>query len=133
MALAALPARAELLHLSLLKKSAPPFALKRDIFNGDLSAGVARAAKTPEAQQAQAAAVQKSIAEEIFQSVIYEGFVVKNARKSALLNVSGEFYMVGEGDRILDKITVLTITRSVVTIEYENVSYEIRIKGDENG
>jgi hypothetical protein len=128
-----MPARAELLHLGMLKKHVPAFTMKRDIFNGELSsAGNSRPAKN-ELQQVQAAAVQKTIAEEIFQSISYEGFVIKNATKSALLNVSGEYYMVSEGEQILGKIKVLKISKSVVTIEYENLPYDIIIKGDANG
>jgi hypothetical protein len=131
--LMAMPARAELLRLGKLKKNAPVFTMKRDIFNGDMPSAGASGPGRQNLQPAQAAAVQKTIAEEIFQSVSYEGFVIKNARKSALLNVSGEFYMVGEGDQILEKIKILKISRSVVTIEYESLPYDIRIKGDENG
>jgi hypothetical protein len=127
-------ARAELLKLSLLEKPAPVFTLKTDIFNGDMSsAGDYRPENKNELPPAQIAAAQKSIAEEIFQSVSYEGYVIKNAKKSALLNVSGEFFMVGEQDWILEKIKILKISKNVVTIEYENQPYEIKIKGDENG
>ena len=55
---------------------------------------------------------------------------MKDARKSALLNVSGEFFVVGEGEVILDKIKVLKISKDVVTVEYDNQPYDIRIKGD---
>jgi hypothetical protein len=131
--LLAMPARGELLRLSLLKKNMPAFTVKRDIFNG----GSASAAAGQPGKQAppavQAAAVQKTIAEEIYQSVSYEGFVIKDGKRSALLNVSGEFFMVSEGDLVLEKITILKISRDVVTIEYESAPYEIRIKGDANG
>jgi hypothetical protein len=134
LALLAVPARAELLKLSLLKKGAPAFTVKRDIFNGGVSAaGGSQPGKTQTASPAQAAVLQKTIAEEIFQSVSYEGFVIKNAKKSALLNISGEYYMVSEGDQVLDKIKILAISRRLVTIEYENLPYDIKIKGDENG
>jgi hypothetical protein len=132
--LLAVPAGAELLKLSLLKKSAPPFSLKRDIFNGNFSANNdqhpgGQATMPP----AQAAELQKTIAEEIFASVSYEGFVIKGGKKSVLLNVSGEFFMVSEGEQIQQKIKVLKIGRDLVTIEYENQPYDIKIKGDENG
>jgi len=127
-------ARAELLKLSLLEKPTPVFTLKQDIFNGALSAdGESRSGSQQELQPAQITAAQKTIAEEIFQSISYEGYVIKNAKKSALLNVSGEFFMVGEQDQILDKIKILKISKNVVTIEYENQPYDIKIKGDENG
>lgn len=132
--LALLPARGELLRLSLLQKPARAFSLQRDIFNGGMPAGNDARPGNPQAPQvAQAAAAQRSIAEEIFQSISYEGYVVKDGKKSALLNVSGEFFMVGEGEQILQKIRILGISRDTVTIEYENQPYDIKIKGDEHG
>ena len=129
-----IPARTELLKLSLLEKPAPVFILKQDIFNGALSSGGdSRPGNQQEVPPAQVAAVQKTIAEEIFQSIIYEGFVIKNSKKSALLNISGEFFMVSEQDQILDKIKIIKISKTIVTIEYENQPYDIKIKGDENG
>jgi len=121
------PLRAELLKLGLLKKPAPRFTLRLDIFQGRRGDGGARAAGPAGASQPEA--LQKTIAEEIAQSVFYEGFIVKNSKKSALLNVSGEFFAVSEGDMILDKIKVLKISKDTVTIEYDGQPYEIRIKG----
>jgi hypothetical protein len=129
------PAAAELLKLSLLAKPAPRFTLRIDLFRGadpapgPGSAPAAGAAVAP----AQAEALQRTIAEEIAQSVSYEGFILKNSRRLALLNVSGEFFAVGEGDAVLGKIKILAITRERVTIEYDGQPYEIRIKGDLNG
>jgi hypothetical protein len=121
------PAREELLRLSLLDKPAGKFTVRMDIFNGAPDAGAAAAVRPTPAQAAEA---QRSIAEEIFQSVIYEGFVVKDARELALLNVSGEYHMVGPGDDILGKIKILSVSRAVVVIEYEGQAYDIRIKGE---
>jgi hypothetical protein len=130
--LLSVPARGELLRLSLLKRKMPAFTVTRDIFNNGQSAAAPQPGG-PAAPAVQAAAAQKTIAEEIFQSVSYEGFVVKDGKNSALLNVSGEFFMVSEGDQVLEKIKVLKISRNAVTIEYDGTSYEIRLKGDENG
>ncbi len=106
--------------------------MKLDIFNGNsqVPADQASQKQTPAAQ---AETLQKSIAEEIAQSISYEGFIVRNGKKSALLNVSGEFFVVGEQETILDKIKILKISRDVVTVEYEKQPYDIRIKGDQNG
>lgn len=132
--LLAIPARAELLKLSLLEKPAPAFTLKLDIFNGAMpSSGESQPGNQQALPPAQVAAAQKTIAEEIYQSISYEGYVIKNAKKSALLSISGEFFMVSEQDQILDKIKVIKIDKNVVTIEYENQPYDIKIKGDENG
>jgi hypothetical protein len=129
-----MPARAELLKLSLLERTAPRFTLKLDIFRGGSDDGMGAApAAAVDPAPAQAESLQRSIAEEIAQSVAYEGFITKNARPLALLNVSGEFFTVGEGESVLDKIRILKISKTMVTIEYDGLPYEIRIKGDENG
>jgi hypothetical protein len=125
----AAPLRAELLQLSLLKREARHFTLRLDLFQGGGGAGGEHRA----GPAATAEAPQKSVAEEIAQSVFYEGFIVKNAKRSALLSVSGEFFSVSEGDTILGKIKVLKISKDMVTIEYDGHPYEIRIKGDQNG
>lgn len=126
------PLRAELLKLSLLAKPAAPFTLKLDIFQGRGAGepGSGRPVATAAASPAQAEKLQKSIAEEIQQSISYEGFIVKDAKKSALLNVSGEFFVAGEGEVLLEKIKVLKISKDMVTVEYDNHPYDIRIKGD---
>jgi len=134
MAAAAMPARAELLKLSLLERPAPRFTLKLDIFRGGSDDGIgAASAAAANPAPAQAESLQRSIAEEIAQSVAYEGFITKNSRPLALLNVSGEFFTVGEGETVLDKIRILKISKTSVTIEYDGLPYEIRIKGDDNG
>jgi hypothetical protein len=124
------PLRAELLKLSLLAKPAPKFTLKLDIFQGrdpaDRENGPPAAAMGP----AQAENLQRTIAEEIQQSITYEGFIVKNGRKLALLNVSGEFFTVGEGEVVLEKIKILKISNDAVIIEYDGQHYDIRIKGE---
>ena len=129
-----IPVQAELLHVSLLNKPEASFTFNLDIFNGSMSSSVeSQPGNQQKLQPAQVAAAQKTIAEEIFQSISYEGYVIKNSKKSALLNVSGKFFMVSEQDQILEKIKVINISKDVVTIEYENQPYDIKIKGDENG
>lgn len=126
------PAPAGLLRLELLERPAPRFTLKMDIFLGGSGNGAALPpAAAAEPTPAQAEVLQRSIAEEIASSVSYEGFILMNDKPLALLNVSGEFFTVGERESILDKIRLLRITREAVTIEYEGQPYEIRIKGDQ--
>ena len=124
------PLRAELLKLSLLARPARAFTLKLDIFQGRGAGDPGNGRPAAVAGPAQAETLQKSIAEEIQSSISYEGFIVKDARKTALLNVSGEFFVAGEGEVLLEKIKVLKISKDVVTIEYDKLPYDIRIKGD---
>lgn len=125
---AAAPARAELLKLSLLEKPAPRFMVKLDLFRGGEAAAPQPAVRAEGPVSAES--LQLSIAEEIAQSVSFDGIIVKNGIPLALLNVSGDFFTVGEGETILGKIRVLKITRETVTIEYDGQPYEILPKGE---
>jgi hypothetical protein len=128
LALAAEPAGAELLKRSRLQRPLPPFTMKRDLFAGEEAPASAR---DGERVQAREQTLQQSIAEEIASSLSFEGIILKGGKPLALLNVSGEYHTVGEGETILDKIRILTITRERVTIEYDGQSFEIRKKGEE--
>lgn len=125
---AATPARAELLKLSLLEKPVPRFAVKLDLFRGGEPAAPQPAGRAN--SPVPAASLQQSIADEIAQSVSFDGLIVKDGTPLALLNVSGDFFTVGEGETVLGKIRVLKITREMVTIEYDGQPYEIRTKGE---
>jgi hypothetical protein len=124
------PLRAELLKLSLLDRPTHKFMLKLDIFKGSDPADLENSPRPGAMGPAQEENLQKSIAEEIQQSITFEGFIVKNGRKLALLNVSGEFFAVGEGEIVLEKIKILEISRDKVIIEYDGLPYDIRIKGE---
>jgi type II secretory pathway component PulC len=124
------PLRAELLKLSLLAKPAPKFTLKLDIFQGRNPADLENSRPAAAMGPVQAEDLQKTIAEEIQQSITYEGFIVKNGRKLALLNVSGEFFAVSEGEIVLEKIKILKIGKDKVIIEYDGQPYDIRFKGE---
>lgn len=121
------PARAELLKLSLLKKPVSRFTMKLDLFHG-AEAAPAPTGRTP--ATAPAEPLQQAVADEIAQSVSFDGLVVKDGTPLALLNVSGDFFTLREGEMILNKIRVLKITREMVIIEYDGQPYEIRTKGD---
>jgi hypothetical protein len=121
----------ELIRTSLLLKPHAPFMIVRNLFAAQ-SAGTA-GGETPKTRPEQEKEKQKTIQEEISQSIIYEGYLIKNGKKTALLSVSGDFFYVGEGDTILDKIRIIGITQETVVIEYENQKFEIRLKGEENG
>ncbi len=125
---AAAPARAELLKLSLLEKPAPRFTVKLDLFRGGEAAAPQPASRADGPVAAET--LQQSIADEIAQSVSFDGYIVKSGTPLALLNVSGDFFTVSEGETILGKIRVLKITRQTVTIEYDGQPYDIRTKGE---
>ncbi len=123
--------RGELIRKSLLLKPPVPFAFAKDLF-APQAAGMA-GGETTRTKTEQQKEKQKTIQEEISQSVLYEGYLIKNGKKTALLSVSGDFFYVSEGDSILDKIKIVGISQETVVIEYENQKFEIKLKGDGNG
>jgi len=125
---AAAPARAELLRLSLLEKPAPRFTVKLDLFRGGEPAAQQPPVRAGDPVPAET--LQQSIADEIAQSVSFDGLIMKEGTPLALLNVSGDFFTVREGESILNKIRILKITREAVTIEYDGQPYDIRSKGE---
>lgn len=128
---AALTLQGELIRKSRLLQSYPPFAISKDIFTAQpaIPSGVG----APQVQREQEKEKRKTVQEEINQSIVYEGYLVKNAKRTALLSVSGDFFFVNEADTILDKIRIVRISQTTVIIEYENQKFEIQIKGEENG
>lgn len=128
-----LPTSAELIRRSLLLQKRSPFSIRRDIFMALPLTASATASDNTQDQPGSGQSQQATVQEEISQSISYEGFLVKENRKTALLSIGGDVYVVGEGETILERIKVLSISREMITIEYEGQPYQIKLKGDENG
>lgn len=70
--------------------------------------------------------------EEIFDQIIYEGFVLRLTKKIALLSLNGDFATCKSGDTVLEKIEIINISPKELTIKIENKKYQIKLKGDED-
>jgi len=126
-------AAAEIIKVSLLQKKQAPFQAKKNIFSITDFPSAAPAARQPEKKPEEEAPPPRDIAAELRQSVIYEGFVTRNGKKMALISTGGESFTAEEGDVLLDKLKILSITPTSVTIEFEGAPYQISLKGAENG
>jgi hypothetical protein len=69
---------------------------------------------------------------EVRESVVYEGYVIREARKLALLSINGEFFVVGIDDIVLEKVKILDVEKTQITVEVESNKFEIQLKEDEN-
>jgi hypothetical protein len=76
---------------------------------------------------------EMSVSEEIYRSIGYMGHISRYNRSVAMLNISGDFQLAGEGEMVLERFKVTAIRPDSVTIEYEGQKYEIRLAGDNNG
>lgn len=130
----------EIIKISLLKKEMEDFSYKRDIFspvplnpvtaaNGSSRQFTPPPPPPPNEEEDEAEA---DLAEEIRQSVVFEGYIIKDSRSHALLNINGEYFVVGEGDMVMEKMKVVEVGREGIKVEAESMVVEILLKGDEN-
>ena len=124
----------EIIKVSKLKKKEPGFHVKRNIFIPNKSK-VGKA--TQELQDklkvpAKKNEIKKNLENEIQNSVFFEGYVFKKNQIYALLSVNGEFYIVRNGDVILDKINIIKIDKNMVLIEVDSMDFNISLKGVNN-
>ncbi len=68
---------------------------------------------------------------EVRESVIYEGYVIREAKKLALLSISGEFFVVGIDDIVLEKVKIVNVEKTQITVEVESNKFEIQLKEEE--
>ncbi len=128
----------EIIKVSLLKKDVEDFSYKRDIFSPvplNPVAGAKEAARQfapPPPPPKEEEEAEADLAEEIRQSVLFEGYIIKNSRSHALLNINGEYFVVGEGDMVTEKMKVVEVGREGIKVEAESMVIEILLKGDEN-
>ncbi len=129
----------EIIRVSQLQKEKKEFLIKRDIFSpvkrNFTKKGPAKFTPPPppppkKEEKGEAVVQQKDIEAEVRQSVAFEGYVVRNAKRLALMTVNGEFFVVGPDDIVLNRIKVLNVDRKKMTIEVESNQMEIKLKGD---
>ena len=49
------------------------------------------------------------------------------------MSVNGEFYVVKNGDVVLEKIKIININKKMLLIEVESIEFKILLKGAKNG
>jgi len=119
---------AELIKFSSLNPPRPAPKVKRNIFSLVSSLPLAMPPRALK-EAPPPPPPERNVAEEIRQSVIFEGYVVKDGKRSAMISSSGEFFIVGIGDTVLEKIKILAISPTQCTVEFEGQPYEIYLKG----
>lgn len=127
-------ARGEVIKVSKMKQEQKKFSIKRDIFSPIPMAPQQN--RMPMVQKPlprqEVKKVEPNLENEVRRSVFYEGYISKGAKSHALLNVSGEYFVVAEGDVVLERIKVIKVEKKAIVIEVESQSFEIARKG-ENG
>ena len=129
--------QAEIIRVSKLESEKKEFLIKRDIFS-PFKRKVSRKPGViptpppkPKIEEKKSKVLEQDVEAEIQESVAFEGYVMRNARKLALLTVNGEFFVVGKDDLILDKIKIIKVEKKQVTVEVDSNVIEINLKEDE--
>ena len=130
--------QAEIIRLSKLTSEKKEFSIKRDIFSpfkgnvGRKPVVIPTPLPKPKLEGKKPKEVEPDVEEEIRESVAFEGYIIRNAGKLALLTVNGEFFVVGKDDLVLDKIKIIKVEKKQVTVEVNSNVIEINLKEDEN-
>jgi hypothetical protein len=123
-----------------LTKEIQKFTIKRNIFSPDIMKPNVPAPQLPiremlppekEIENKVEQEKRSVLQEEIENNFSYEGYVVKDSKNIALVSLNGEFYAVGEGDIVEEKITIIIIDKETITVEFDNNIFQIQLKGDE--
>jgi hypothetical protein len=130
----------EIIKISKLKKEIQKFTIKRNIFSPDIMKPNVPAQRFPTTEMMRTQKEAETKVEQEKKSVLqaeiennfsYEGYVLKDSGNIALVSLNAEFYAVGEGDIVAEKVTIIIIEKETITVEFDNNIFEIQLKGDE--
>jgi len=124
----------EIIKTSKLKKNGFVFCVKENIFFPGKSKveNVSQKSQDNPRVQAKKEEIKKNLEIEIQDGVFFEGYVFKKNQICALMSVNGEFYIVKNGDVVLEKIKIININKKILLIEVESIRFEILLKGAKN-
>ncbi len=142
---AAAPIQAEIIKASKLEqtekeKGKREFNIVRDIFSPfkrEFNLKPAAPAQPPPEEirkppEEETRVKERDVAGEVRRRVAYEGYVMREAKKLALLTVDSEFFVVGVDDIVKETIKIVNVEKKFVTLEVEANLVEINIKGDQD-
>jgi hypothetical protein len=133
----------EILNLQKLGQKTTEFAISRDIFSPDIMmprqtmqtvqpVPAPRRIEEPPDEEKPKVDPKVEIENEIKRSVFYEGYIIKYPKNFALVSANGEFFAVGDGDVLMEKIKIIKIDKKAITVEVDSVSFQIQLKGDDS-
>ena len=123
----------ELIKTSELNKPSAPFRLKRNPFSMSAFSGLASSSPAATSARQEEEEEKEDIEQQLRQSVAYNGFIQRQGKNAAILNISGEYVIATEGETVMEKIKVLKIEPLQVTIEYEGQTFTIQSQGEDDG
>ena len=129
----------DIVHSSRLERASKELSVKRDLFMPGRPASVSRGAesgrpipamkKTPEPEEGRT----KPEEARIRRVMVFEGFIHRNNRLTGILSVNGEYFIVEEGEWIMDGVQVQALNEKSITVLVEGSRVVVQFQGvDEN-
>lgn len=133
----------EIIHISKLAPRKSEFILKRDIFSPDTMTPIRqdenlkpvippKQEEPEENPDGREEIPVRNIVTETQQRIQYEGYVIKESKRSALVTIGGETLIVGVNDIIKDNVKIIEIEKKFITVEVESTTVQIQLKGENN-
>lgn len=135
---------AEIIRMSVMQEleTAPrEFSIERDIFSPFIRKFIkpgepdVRSSEPPPVFKTEAPEQKDpapyDIEAEVRESVTYEGYVIRDAKKLVLLSINQEFFVVGIDDIIMEKVKIINVEQKQITVEVDSQKFEIQLKGDD--
>lgn len=107
------------------------FILKRDIFSPQATSSNIDIKKKIEKKSELEKEIQQKeeLKAEISSTIVYEGFLLKNGKTLAMVIINGEFFIVSEGTKLLNRILIKKIGKTNILVEVESKNILIERKG----
>ena len=133
---------AEIIKVSKLSKEKSEFSVSRDIFSPAAFKPTYAAERfngrtpppppPPKVEEVKKEA-REAMEDELRRSVQFEGYIIKETKSHALVNINGEYYVAAVGDMLMNnQIQVVKVEKKIIVLKAEAKEFEIRLKGDED-
>lgn len=132
----------QILNTYKLTQKTADLVITRDLFSPDVplskrAVGNMPNGKSPEMVEPPAEEEEKpkidprvELENEIRRTIFYEGYIIMPPKNFALVSTNGEFFAVGAGDLLLERIKIMQIDKKAITVEVDSISFQIQLKGD---
>jgi len=132
MSAAAVLGAEEVVHLSRLEKPASELQLHRDLFRREETRMPAPSRVRPEPIPVEAETRKQAAADataRVQRSIVYEGYIQRNGRLTAILSVDGEYFVAAAGEQLLDHLSVQALDQDQLVVLVDGKRHEIPFQG----
>lgn len=124
----------EVVRLSRLKTSPGELTIHRDLFRQGRGVSPVRGAVRPipvPTQRGRDESATPVREERIAHKIVYEGFIRRKGRVTAIISVNGEYFVVEAGEALMDGLSLESLDEKRIVVMEDGRSREIPFQGVE--